>query len=63
MLISNGILLTSCIHQSPSKVVKQERIYYLKQGDVAPIEGWLITPELYYDIISDALKHRTSSTD
>ncbi len=55
--------LASCISQKSNVKTDTKQGYYLKQGELAPIEGWLIDKDTMYDIMQDALKHRTSSTD
>lgn len=55
--------LVSCTSQKSNVKPTTKQGYYLKQGDTAPIEGWLIDKDTMYDIMQDALKHRTSSTD
>jgi len=55
--------LVSCISQKSNIKPVTKQGYYLKTGDPAPIEGWLIDKDTMYDIMQDALKHRTSSTD
>ena len=45
-----------CIPRSAIKSDIKQQGYYLKQGDPAPIEGWLIDKETLYDIVQDALK-------
>ena len=55
-----GCLGNSTLKSSAKPDTKQG--YYLKQGETVPIEGWLIDKDTVYDIMQDALKHRTSST-
>lgn len=51
------ILLIGCI-KNPKSVKELDRTYYLKAGEVAPIEGWLVEKNLFHDIMIDALKNR-----
>lgn len=51
--------LTNCIQSPKSNIEKVQRGYYLKQGEPAPIEGWIIDKETFYDIVQDALKNRS----
>lgn len=61
-----SLSLIGCLTNStPKNNIKQDtkQGYYLKQGEPAPIEGWIIDKSTMYDIMQDALKHRTSSTN
>ena len=47
------ITLTGCIRTKD----KPQKAYYLKAGEPAPIEGWLLDKSTTYDLMMDALKN------
>lgn len=55
------LLIVSCVSCIPKNNLKPEikQGYYLKLGEPAPIEGWLMDKDTMYDIMQDALKNRS----
>lgn len=55
MLLVSVICLSGCL-ATKSKEVRQ-RAFYLKAGEIAPIEGWLIDKNDMADLLVSAIKN------
>lgn len=54
MLMVLVICLSGCL---ASKSKEAQRAYYLKAGETAPIEGWLINAQDMSDLLVSAIKN------